>query len=277
MVSLYNSAYANGDYSQAQDLNLQIDNLYQTVAKEQERSMNVANQMYLNNYTESKQYFADLKEGSAPVYTIIMPGGGAVGVSINDINTIYTESGPEGMKRLLEASAQQLESMNPDPTKPINTQAMSDLYYMAGFLTVENAKAELNQYEPNSTQYRELSNQIWKMENEGVVKIPKGNGEFHTLSLNKMAEARENSMGGTGFLTPNGELGFDVSKVVSYKSVLQDNGQYKLVGVYGNAITPVSQAVPIGDEGMYGLTNIPKGGEGFQYVEATVGNRERQQ
>ena len=273
MISLYNTAYENGDYSQAQDLNLQIDNLYKTVAKEQERAMNVANQMYQNGYTESKQYFQDLKEGSAPIFSI--PGVG--GVSVNDINTIYESNGPEGVKLLLEASAQQLEAINPDPTKPINTQAMSDLYYMAGFLTVENAKAELLDYAPTSTEYRNLSNQIWKMENEGVVKIPKGNGEFTTLSLNKMAEARENSMGGTGFLVPNGNLGFDIAKVVSYKSVLQANGEYKLVGMYGNTITPTSQAVPIGEEGMYGLTNIAKGGQDFMYVEATVGNREKQQ
>jgi len=92
MVGLYNSALDNGDYNAAQNLRQQIDSLQQTIMNEKVQAMNTAKQMAEAGYTSVKAFVSDIKSGDANIMG---------GVSLNYMNDLYRQVGPQGMEPYL--------------------------------------------------------------------------------------------------------------------------------------------------------------------------------
>lgn len=133
LIGLYNGAVDNGDLAGAQSLNLQIDNLQNTIIQEKTAALNTAQQMADAGYTSVKSFVSDVEAGDAPIMG---------GVSLNYMNELFRQVGPQGMDAYLHVLGGRLGIPEPsfiDVANYYAEQTLSNLQVAASNLTGADA------------------------------------------------------------------------------------------------------------------------------------------
>lgn len=138
MVNLYKDAVDNGDYNAAQNLRQQIDSLQNTIMNEKVASMNTAKQMAEAGYTSVKAFVSDIKSGDANIMG---------GVSLNYMNDLYRQVGPQGMEPYLAELGRRMGIPTPsfiDIANYYAEQTLANLDVAAANLPADEAAKVMN-------------------------------------------------------------------------------------------------------------------------------------
>lgn len=226
MIGLYKAAVDNDDLNLAQSLNLQIDNLQNTIINEQTKALNTATTMYNAGYDNDKQFVADLKAGDAPIFG---------GYSLNDLNKIYRDNGPTYMAAYVDAISQHTG-------KPMYSYV--DLVQQYAAETLDSITTLAAQYPEGSTEQLKLLSEAYKIQNgDTTFKVP-GKGENGSseisLTYEELNRAKEAQVTGSSPLIASdnvagGKAGFIKASIQNWQTVINPDGSISVQPVYGQA------------------------------------------
>lgn len=264
LINLYHSAVDNGDYDAAQGLNLQIDNLQNTILNERTAALNTAQQMVEAGYTTTKAFVADLKSGDAKIMN---------GYSMNEINDYYHAVGPSGIAPILDeiAASRGLPSASyMDILKDYADSTMENLQTAANNLTGADKAAVENDIRAYQT-------------GASTFKIPGLTGKDDGISIDDINLAVESQVTGTGPFTASdnaadGRPGFIKNPISRWAITVGDDGTPNINAVYASpTVGQTAQASNLpakNDSGQNKLDLTDAQGKGIQgnYYSDGAGN-----
>lgn len=267
LVSFYNEAFSNGDYDLAQDLRLQINTLYATVAEEQVNTVNTAMAAAEQNYKDVKAYVDALAKGDAA------PVGKAY--SLNQMVDFYRNTTPEQFSQFLQDQAQK---------EGVATPTFEQAILGFAEAAVQAASSQASQYATDTAEYQELSNKVVDLQTKDVFSLPGIDGDFK-VSLNDLREAVvAQQTNQTGPFTPaisrDGRTsGFVRNDIGQYElGINPETGEYEMVARYttnnlSNMLTKAN-AVPYGRTIETGRSNIEASLGEYSLITADLGKGE---
>ncbi len=252
MVGLYNGAIDAGDLDLAQNLNSQIDSLYQTVANEKQQSMNLASQAYNAGYADSKAYVEDLKKG------IASPFADDQNINLQAINGLLQEQGPDVINQVVNAISEKYG---------IPMASYEDMALYLAENTIATAEAVRNQYPVGSEEYAKLDQEVTKLRTTDIFELPGAK-----LSYDELKQTAENArlgMGGALSLvsTENG-FQFTENKVANWTATTGPDGEIMFVPNYVMGTDVRATGTPGAQE-----SRLTQGGEGYSLVTDEAGNQ----
>lgn len=209
MVDLYRSAVDNGDLNAAQNLRQQIDSLQNTIMNEKVQSMNTAKQMAEAGYTSVKSFVSDIKSGDAPIMG---------GVSLNYMNDLYQQVGPQGMGPYLEELGRRMGIPTPSYIDIANyyaEQTLANLDVAAANLPPEDAAKVMNDKAAYLNGSKKFS-------------LPGLNGDMG-ISYDDLVRAKESQINGSSPIiasmnAADGRPGFTRAPLANWTLVTDANG-----------------------------------------------------
>lgn len=270
LASFYNEAVANGDLDLAQDLRLQVNNLYKTVADEQVATVNTAMAAYEQNYKDVAAYVDALAKGeAAPINQTY---------SLKQFTDFYRQTTPEQFAKFLEDEAQ--KQGVPTPTFEQAVLGFAEA-------SVKAVESQLSQIPSDTKEYLDSFNKLQDLKNNNVFTMP-GIKEDFKVSLNDLREAilaQQNNQ--TGPFTPaisadGRRSGFIRNDIGQYElGINPETGEYEMTPRYTTRnladMLTKDNAVPYGRTIETGQSNIAASIGEYSLVSADLGKGQGQQ